>query len=425
VLKEEDLVTLTDNPSARTHEAGDDPTPEELVQRAIALRPMLRAQQEAAEAAGHYAEDVHEALIAADLYRILTPRRYGGLQLDLSAYARVVIEIARGDPSTGWCYSLGHNHNLTTASHWSEEAQDEVFNNPAGYFRAPHSVAGNIKAKRVEGGFRLTGFSSYQSGVPYSTYSTVNAVVEDSEGEDGVPQIICALIPIGEVKVLDDWGGVSTLGLRGSGSNTVVVDDVFVPEHRTTVFDWMAHDYDKPSVGNIIHDSPNFVGPVAGFFHLALVSPMVGAAKAAVDEYEEIISTRPMLFPPFGLRRDDPHHQSDFGMAITMADAAEAIVIQACDNYTKHCEDLIERGIPFTMEMDARMYGLIQRAGEMASEAVALLFRSAGSSAAKPDSKMQRYFRDVSMYRGHISAQYQWTAAKLAQIHFGLRKSPF
>jgi 3-hydroxy-9,10-secoandrosta-1,3,5(10)-triene-9,17-dione monooxygenase len=418
-------VDLTHRPAEQAGARSGEPTGRELVRRAEALRPMLRAQQDDAEARGHYGEGVHRALIAADLYRILTPKRYGGLELDLSTYARVVIEISRGDPSTGWCYSLGHNHNLTTASHWSPEAQDEVFTNEAGYFRASHSVAGAIEAVPADGGYRVTGASPYQSGVHYSTHATVNAIVKDSAGPDGMPEVIAALVPRGEFRILDDWHGDGTLGLRGTGSNTVVVEDVFVPVHRTSVFDWTHHDYDTPSAGNRLHGNPMYLGPVAAFFHLALVSPMVGAAKAALDEYEDIITTRTSLFPPFGPRRDDPLHQADLGMAMTMTDAAEALVLRVCDQYLEFCAEVTERGIPFTMEQDARLYGIVQRAGELASEAVALLYRSAGSSAGKAGHPIQRYFRDVSMYRGHISAQYQWTAMKLAQIHFGLRKSPF
>lgn len=401
-----------------------EPTPRELVRRAEQLRPMLRAQQDEAEARGHYGEDVHRALRDADLYRVLTPKRYGGLEFDLSAYARVVVEISRGDPATGWCYSLGHNHNLTTAAHWSEQAQDEVFGNPAGYFRSSHSVAGNIEATRTSGGYRLTGTSQYQSGVPYSVFVTVNAVVAGSEGPDGQPVRIAAIIPREQVRVLDDWRGPGVLGLRASGSNSVAVDDVFVPEHLTSVFDWMDHDYDEPSAGNRLHGNPMYLGPVAAFFHLALVTPVVGAAKAALDEYQHIISTRPATLPPFEPRWEDPHHQADFGMALSMTDAAEGIVIRVCDQYLEHCRDLVERGEPFTMAKDARLYGMIQRAGELASEAVGLLYRSAGSSAGRGGHPMERYFRDVSMYRGHISAQYRWSAAKFAQIHFGWRKSP-
>jgi 3-hydroxy-9,10-secoandrosta-1,3,5(10)-triene-9,17-dione monooxygenase len=168
-----------------------------------------------------------------------------------------------------------------------------------------------------------------------------------------------------------------------------------------------------------------YLGPVAGFFHLALASPMVGAAKAALDEYERIITTRTTSFPPFVPRSEDPLHQADLGMAMTMVDAAEAIVIRTAELYQEYAADAVERGTPFTMEKDARLYGMAQRAGEMASEAVELLFRSAGSSAAVAGQPMQRYYRDMAMCRSHMSSQYQWTAMKLAQIHFGMRKSPY
>ncbi|WP_369138477.1 acyl-CoA dehydrogenase family protein [Modestobacter versicolor] len=401
------------------------PTARELVDRVRALRPMLRAQQDDAEQRGHYGEEVHRALVDADLYRLLTPRRYGGLEVDLSTYARLVIEVSRGDPSTGWCYGLGHNHNLTTASHWGREAQDEVFAAPGGYYRASHSIAGAGRAVRVDGGYRVSARSPYQSGVPWSTHSTVNAVVEGETRPDGSPLLIAAIVPHAEVTVLDDWGGDRTLGLRGSGSNTVVVSDVVVPEHRVCRFDWITHDYTGPSVGTELHGNPLYLGPVAGFLHMSLASPVVGAAKAALDEYEQIIDSRTSPFPPFQPRREDPLHQLDLGTAMTMVDAAEAIVVRCGDLYMEYAADAVERGVPFTLEMDARLYGMAQRASELASEAVGVLFRSAGSSAAMAGHPMQRYYRDVAMVRTHLSSQYSWTAMKIAQVHLGLRVGPY
>lgn len=224
--------------------------------------------------------------------------------------------------------------------------------------------------------------------------------------------------------MLDDWGGDRTLGLRGSGSNTVVVDEVVVPEHLTCAFDWLDHDYDAPSPGVELHGNPLYLGPVAAFFHLTIVAPIVGAAMAAADAYEEIISTRTMPFAPGQYRRDDPMHQADLGMALTMADSAEAICVHVGELHRQYCADAVERGIPFTMEKDARLYGMCQRAGQLASEAIELLFRSAGSSAAAKGHPMQRYYRDAAMLRGHNSSQYAPTAMKIAQVRMGLRKRP-
>lgn len=383
------------------------------------MREMLRAQADDAEARGHYGPAVHDAFVEAGFYHLLTPKRYGGLELDLPSYLKVLIEIARGDPSTGWCYCLPQGHCLTTAAHWPAEAQDELFGSEEGYFRASHSVAGAGTATPVEGGFIVKAHSPYQSGVPYSNYVTVNARLVGAT-TDPAP-ILSAILPIEQVEVLDDWGGDTTLGQRASGSNTVVVTDVFVPASRVVVFDWMFHDYEGPSVGTELHGNPMYLGPVAFFFHSELAAMMVGAAKAAVDEYEQIITTRNSLFPPFAPRVEDPMHLSDLGLAMTMADAGEALLLKGAGTYLEYCAATVEHHVPFTQEMDLRLYGIAQRAAQMACEAVEMLFYSAGSAAAKRGQAMQRYFRDVAMYRGHISAQYRWTAHRIAEAHFAGR----
>ncbi|MGH3658292.1 MAG: acyl-CoA dehydrogenase family protein, partial [Micromonosporaceae bacterium] len=360
----------------------------------------------------------------AGLYRLCTPKKYGGLEADMPTYARLIIEVSRGDPSTGWCWCLGHNHNLTTAAHWPAEAQEELFPQPGGYFRSSHSVAGNVTAVQVSGGYRVNGKSPYQSGVPYSTHSTVNAVLDGRFNPDGTPVMICAIIPIDEVTVLDDWGGDRTIGMRGSGSNSVVVEDVFVPERRTCVFDWMDHAYDGPSPGTELHGNPVYLGPVAGYFHMGLAAIVTGAAYAAVDHYEHILNTKALPFDPTMLRREDPQHQADLGRGLSMAESAEAIVVRMAEKFMEYATDTVERGVPFTMEMDARLYGMAQRAGEMAAEAVELLFRSAGSSAGTKGHPMERYYRDVAMYRGHGASQYAGTSMKLGQIRLGLRDRP-
>lgn len=394
-------------------------TPAELVRRAAAMRGQLRAQQDDAEARGHYGQGIHDAFVSAGFYHLLAPKRYGGLEIDLPTYLQVVMEISRGDPSTGWCYCLAHGHNLTTAAHWPEEAQDDVFRTEEGYYRASHSVAGVGTATPVEGGFVINARSPYQSGVPYSTHATVNvrSIAPDADPS----RILAAIVPRGQYTVLDDWGGEVTLGQRGSGSNTVVVSDTFVPATHVTAFDWIFHDYDGPSVGTELHGNPMYLGPVASFFHTEFAAIMTGAARAAIDEYEQIITTRPGLFPPFAPRVEDPFHLADLGMALTMADAAEGLVLYLGRTYLERCEAAVAGREPFTMELDHRLYGVAQRAAQMACEAVELLFRSAGSTAARGGQPMQRYFRDISMYRGHISAQYQWTARRIADMHLAAR----
>lgn len=390
------------------------------MERAAAMRDLLRDQQDEAEARGYYSEQVHEAFLDAGFYHLLTPKRYGGYEYDITTFFRVVAEVARGDPGTGWCLCLGHGHTLTTASYFSEKAQDEVFNNPLGYFRASHSAVPAGTATPVEGGYVINATSPYQSGVPYSSHVTVGVRYANASEGDGPPQTATALVPAGQFSMLADWGGDATFGLRSSGSNTVVVEDQFLPEHLVVPMDWLFRDHNQGTVGTELHQNPMYMGRIGGFFHGELVAPILGAARAALDEYAAIITSRKTPRPPFRMRYEDQNYQRDFGMALTMADAAEAIILGAADMYTAQGREWFETGKPITRDEDQRPGGMMQRAGEMASEAVELLFRSAGSSASKRGQRMQRYFRDVMTYRGHGTAQYLNWAPRYAMTYFGL-----
>ena len=113
------------------------PTPAEMVARAEAFRARLLAEQAATEARGYYSQELHEAFRDAGFYRLLMPRRYGGLELDLPTFYRVITSIARGCPSTGWMLALGSAHVLQLATSFSERAQDELLE--GGHFVASAS----------------------------------------------------------------------------------------------------------------------------------------------------------------------------------------------------------------------------------------------------------------------------------------------
>ena len=144
-------------------------TPREIVARAAAMRPTLLERQAETEQRTFYAEDTHKAFTDAGFYRILQPRRFGGYEFDLPTYFRVVIELARGCPSTGWCFCLAGAHVLQVASMYSEQTQREVFG-PDGHFACASFGAPVGVAQPKDGGYVLDGTWPYASGIPYSTH---------------------------------------------------------------------------------------------------------------------------------------------------------------------------------------------------------------------------------------------------------------
>jgi 3-hydroxy-9,10-secoandrosta-1,3,5(10)-triene-9,17-dione monooxygenase len=398
-----------------------DLTPAEIVARAAALKPMLRDQQEESERRGCYSEEIHREFLRAGFYRMLQPRRFGGYEFDLPTFWQAMVQISEGDPGSGWGLTLGSHHAFVVGSFWSERAQREIFG-PDGDFRAPHRPLPGGTATPTKGGYIVDGTWDYCSGVPYATHFIGNALLPTNE-PDAVPEAVVAVIPRGRYTVLDDWGGGAQLGMQASGSNSVRVEQVFVPEHLVVPANWTRREGATP--GTELHANPMYLGMIYGVYHAGLVVTIVGAARASLAEFEEILTTRKTTFPPQVMRYEHHDFQRSWGLARGLTDSAEALLYRAGEMYMEHCRRWADDGVPFSREDDIRLFGILQQAGRLAAEAVELVFRSAGSSAARRGQRLQRYFRDVAMYRGHIAAQYLNLASEFARAHFGLSDQLF
>jgi alkylation response protein AidB-like acyl-CoA dehydrogenase len=394
-------------------------TPAQLIARARAMRETLRAQQDESDARGTYSPAMHEAFLAAGFYRITQPRLFGGYELDLGTYYRVMLEISRGHPGVGWCLALAASHAFEVASHWPEQAQYELFGND-GHFIAPHRAPPMGTLAPVDGGYLLNGTWDYCSGVPYASHCIVGAFITRGDGRE----VGHAVVPRAAVTVLDDWGGDKVLGMRASGSNSVRIENAFVPAHHVGFLspglastpESMAHG----TPGTRLHGNPMYLGRLAGPFHATLVVPIIGAARAALDEFEATVLPRKTQSMPAMPRFQHFDFQRPFGHALTLTDAAEALLLKGCEIYGDYCARWVADGTPITTEENMRLWGMIQHAGSMACEAVELLFASAGSAPARKGHRLQRYFNDAAMYRGHSSAQQMNFASGLARLHLGL-----
>ena len=312
-------------------------TPDMLVARAIALRPAIRAAQDDDDARGCHSPEMDKKFRDAGFYRILQPKMFGGYEFDYVTFYRVMLEIARGNPGVSWCLALGATHGALIASHWPERAQFELFG-ASGDFRAPHRVGVTTSTcQRADGGYIVDGTWNYCSGIPYATHFVGNVLLN----EDGKPpQMKIFVVARSQLTVLDDWGGEATLGMRASGSNSVKLDKVFVPEHH--VIDgkpalWANEPMDNGTPGTRLHGNPIYLGRYIAPYHMSLVVPVIGAARAALDEFEEKVMPRPTYHPPIMPRVEHFDSQRPFGYAMTLADSAEALLLAAAEKYMELC----------------------------------------------------------------------------------------
>jgi 3-hydroxy-9,10-secoandrosta-1,3,5(10)-triene-9,17-dione monooxygenase len=391
-------------------------TPQELIERAVGLRGRLRAEQDETERRGVHSEALHQEFRKAGFYRAIQPRRFGGYEFDLKTYYRLAIELSRGDPSTGWCVILGAGHALMLGAYFGEQAQAAGFG-PDGNFHGPSVAAPSGTATpTADGGWLVKGKWSYASGAPYATHFLPTVLI--SGDTPGPPRAGIALIPRAQWTMLDDWGAI--LGMRGSGSNSIVVEGARVPKSHVVELDMLNPDITKGTPGGRLHRNPMYTGRCLSFFRAELDAILVGLGYAALDEYEHLTRTKNTLYPPIQPRYTHPDYQRYVGLALGMLDAAERLVLSSADLYLEYCRRGFEGGAPFSLEEDLRLVTSLQHAGRLSWDAIELMFRTSGSSAAKDGERMQRYYRDASIYRGHLSSQFERTAHYLGLVHLGL-----
>ena len=394
----------------------DPVTGDELVARADELRPRLVELQAETEARTYYSEEIHQAFLEARFYDVLGPKRYGGLELDLGTFWRLGMALARGCPSTAWCLCLPAGHALQTGMLFPEDVQAELF---GGLYICPAVAAPAGSAKRVEGGWELTSTHPYSSGAPYATHY-MGQTFAAPEQEGGPPQMLLFVAPRESWTMLDDWG--DTLGLKGSGSHSVRFEQAFIPERFVLENTWLVDTDVAGTPGAAIHGNSMYAGRTLAYFEGSLAAIMIGAAKGALDEYEELLRTRKTQRPPIVTRSEDPDYQRWYGLAVGRVGAAEAILLQVAEQWHEACRRSVEEGVPFTREEDLRLNMVAREALTLAWEAMqGEIFRTAGSSAARAGQRIERIFRDMSIGWGHFGQIVRdWTAREWSREHFGL-----
>lgn len=378
-------------------------TPEE---RVAPVAEEIRRTAAQAEAERRLPNDLMARLKEAGLFAIYTPEAFGGLDLPLPDALRVVEEVSRHDGSTGWTVGLGFANGYFT-SLLSEEGAKRVLGN--GSVLIAGAPAFGVRAVRVEGGYRLSGRWSYNSGAPNADWMSALAPVFDGDApclaEHGQSEMVFAFIPPADVRIVDTW---YVTGLRASGTQDLHVEDVFVPDALTGAF--AVPGGPQPTRACTLANIP--------FFSLLGVvqSPPVclGLARRAVEEFRALALTKQGAF---GAPRLCEQVQAQAGLA-----RAEALLRSARSYWYESVEALWEdvvqaRTLSLEDRTAVRLASLT--AVENSVAAADLLYRLAGTSAIFQSSPLERCWRDLHTAAQHMQVQDgRWETA--GRVLFGL-----
>jgi hypothetical protein len=228
----------------------------ELLARARALVPNLAARAQAATEARNVPDETIAEFRRAGLLRVLQPRRYGGYQASIGVFFQIVAALTQGCASSAWVYTVLGELQWVIAL-LPERGQDDIWGNEAEAVAAG-SLVPRAQARSCQGGWRISGRYAFASGCMHAQWAIIGARREDAAGNESPCYLV---VPMGEIEIVDDW---HSLGMRGTGSRSLVLRDVFVPEHRSVS---MRDVLDGTPPGRLVH--PDYMLLRAPRYYLA------------------------------------------------------------------------------------------------------------------------------------------------------------
>jgi alkylation response protein AidB-like acyl-CoA dehydrogenase len=357
-----------------------------LLEAAAGVQPIVRTFQDEIESERRIPRPLVEQLVSAGLYRMVVPKKLGGLQADLLTFLRAAELIAEADGSVGW--NLANNAiGQFVALSLPDEGVEEIFEHGPDAIMAGTAVPGGGKAMAVDGGYLVTGRWRFGSGCRESRWMLGNFEVADGNGgvrrnADGTPAMYRGFFHPSECKVIDTW---DMTGMRGTGSHDWAVSEVFVPERRTVhVPGALLHNQWQRWTGTLyalpIHA---LVGP-----HHSIVA--TGIARAGVDVLTDLAGAK-VPRGRSGLLREREQVQEAVARAEALLGAAQAFRASAIGDLW----DTVAAGQESTLQQRARCRLAATFAVDSARQAMDLMYRAGGTTSNQRTHHLARCWRDI------------------------------
>ncbi|OEJ93680.1 acyl-CoA dehydrogenase family protein [Streptomyces thermolilacinus] len=365
----------------------------DLLRGARELVPLLSRNAEQTERDRRLPEESVKSLVDAGMFKLAVPRRYGGHEASLRTLIDVSAVLAEGDGSSSWVVSVC-NSVAWVVSLFPERAQDEVFGaDPEA--KVSGVLTPSATAQRVEGGFRVSGRWHYASGAWHADWALIGFPVPDSTGQ--IVDQGMALLPAVDYTVEDTW---HVAGMRGTGSNCVVAQDVFVPEHRVlSVPKAMAGEYPPQRSGSALARSA-FTQFLTG---APLVAPQLGLGRAALELVKGKAAEKAITFTFFERQRDSTAFQLLVAEAAQKIDTAHLHVHRAADDI----DTAAARGQALDPLGRLRARSDLSGAVGHITEAIGILLTAHGAGSFADASPLQRIWRDSGVGARHAILQPQ------------------
>jgi alkylation response protein AidB-like acyl-CoA dehydrogenase len=382
-----------------------------IVAAANDLVPLLRERAQATEAGRRVSEQTTDAFRRAGFFKLMQPEPYGGYEYGFTAFIDVISELGRGCTSSAWNCAIGSIHQWLIAG-FPREAQDDVWRgNPDAFACVSYAPTGTTEV--VDSGFLIHGKWQFVSNVDNSQWIIVGALFPAAD-QGSPPSPGFLLVPKAEYTVEDTW---HVAGQAGTGSKTVVISKpTFVPQHRRLMIADVAG---GTSPGSATYANRIYRVPMLSALPVCLVSPLLGTALGAVEEFINLCGSRVTRGAVGGggnrLSEFFPV-QSKLAEASAMADAARLMI----NRDTTEVERITLQGRPLSVDQRIRNRRDHAFAARLARDAVDLLFSAVGGGGLALDQPIQRMWRDSNAIVRHITLNWDGVSSMVGQHLLGL-----
>jgi 3-hydroxy-9,10-secoandrosta-1,3,5(10)-triene-9,17-dione monooxygenase len=377
---------------------------EEMLQRIEALLPLLRDNAQRARDERRLPAENVQALQDAGFFLALQPERWGGYELNPQDFFRMQMAIAGACMSTAWAGGIVAVHAFQIAL-MDERAQQDVWGDDI-HTRVSSSYAPMGKVEAVEGGFRFSGRWGWSSGCDHCSWALLGGILPDGTYRT-------FLVPDTDYRIEDTW---HSMGLQGTGSNDIVVEDAFVPDHRTHK---QSDGFAGTNPGVTADSAPLYHMPWAQLFIRVVSTPAIGAAEDALSLYTELVKGK--------ASGDITKLAGDTGTQMRIAEARNSIEEMRTvmlGNFDRMMAALREgTDIPLEDRILYRYQASLVIEKSMA--VVDALFSSAGGSSVFAGSEIQKRFLDIHTARAHVANNPTSFARNLGAVSLGADNQDF
>jgi 3-hydroxy-9,10-secoandrosta-1,3,5(10)-triene-9,17-dione monooxygenase len=378
----------------------------EVVEAVRELLPVLRDRAQEAEDGRVVPADSIKALEGTGFFKLLQPASFGGLEAEPLTFYTAVRLIASACGSTGWVSSVLGVHPWHVGL-FAPEAQQEVWGTDQAT-RISSSYAPTGKATAVDGGHEVSGRWSFSSGCDHASWVLLGQIVTDADNRP--TDFRTFLLPRADYAI-DDV--LDTVGLRGTGSNDIVVDGAFVPAHRSLSF---ADVFQLACPGQVLNPGPLFRLPYGSVFSYGITTPIIGMATGAYEAHVTYLRERVRVAYVGQKAAQDPFAQVRIAEAAAEIDGAWLALERNMTDLMGYAR--AGQQIPVDLRLRVRRDQV--RGTGQSIRAVDRLFENSGGRALKSGTPIQRFWRDAHAGRVHAINDPERALSMYGGSEFGL-----